>query len=399
MKGLIKALDYEKLKVEIVTKSINKSIEYTFESFEEMKCNEDKLAVDFNCKVLNGEIEIDKIRFSEIKIDDIVVNEIIGSGDNGVVYKGLDEFFERNVAIKVWIPNFKNGKNKSNKTRFKEEVKKMANINENSVTKIYTRGKIFDFDYVVMELVNGVTLNTWLKKYEPSFYQRYIVIRELFESIEKLHKEDIHHGDLHSSNIMIETTFGRINTNEDSSNVHIIDFGTSVFSGEESSRIRESRLMINTFYNIIPEIKNNKLINVDEYVPSNMLTTIFRSATHIICIINGGHIGENAIVDIAMLSALIPVYNIDILLKIIIEYSNNDSLDVNIKLFEEEFMKNLFHILRNFEDTRENQIGRQIGELYDIYRQKFVNDRGNNLLNILCEVDNFKEILYMNFYS
>ena len=113
MKGLIKKFDYKTKTITIAVDDvrIKDDIEYVFEHIDEMNAIDNKFLVYLDkITFKNGKVEFKNIRFDEFKIDDIIVNSIIGNGDNGVVYQGYDTFFERNVAIKVWLPNFKNGK-------------------------------------------------------------------------------------------------------------------------------------------------------------------------------------------------------------------------------------------------------------------------------------------------
>lgn len=400
MNGLIKKIDYENkvITISVDDTRIKDDVKYSFENLDDMNNIENKLLVYLDkVSFKNGKVEFKDIRFDEFKIDDIIVNGIIGSGDNGVVYQGYDTFFERNVALKVWLPNYRDGKKKSNKTRFKEEVKKMANINQQSVTTIYKRDKIFSFDLVIMELVNGITLKKWLSSYKPNFSSRCKVIRDLFLEIEKLHKDGIHHGDLHLENIMINSRFGRIDNDETSNLVHIIDFGTSIFSGKIDSNKRECKLMMETFDKIIYEIEKNKLLDLDtDSLSSEMITKIYRGVVNVLCLLNLNTMSHQAIVDVCMLITLLPVYNINYISNMIAEKLKKDGgygEEIYINHMS-DYIYNIYRLYRMDTDELKNIT---IGEAYNNIKNEFyinINKSGfESVLEVLYTVDDFESVL------
>lgn len=400
MNGLIKKIDYENKVITISVDDIRlkDDIKYSFRDIDDMGNLEDKLLVKLGkVKFKNGKVEFKDIEFNEFKIDDIIVNGIIGSGDNGVVYHGYDTFFERNVAIKVWIPNYRNGKRKSNKTRFREEVKKMANINQQSVTTIHKRDRIFNFDLVVMELVNGMTLKKWISSYKPSFYDRCKVIRALFLEIEKLHKDGIHHGDLHLENIMINSLSGMIDKDETSSLVHIIDFGTSIFSGKINSNKRECKLMMETFDEIIYEIKHYKLLDLyRDSISSEMVTKIYRCVVNVLYLLNLNTMSYQAIVDACMLITLLPIYNIESISNLIGKKLKKDGIygsEIYI-----EYMCNYIYSMYIFYRMDIDELKNiTINEAYNNIKNEFYNNINKigfeSVLESLNEIDDFKGVL------
>ena len=402
MKGLIKKFDYKTKTITIAVDDvrIKDDIEYVFEHIDEMNAIDNKFLVYLDkITFKNGKVEFKNIRFDEFKIDDIIVNSIIGNGDNGVVYQGYDTFFERNVAIKVWLPNFKNGKKKSNKTRFKEEVKKMANINQQSVTTIHKRDKIFSFDLVIMELINGITLKKWLS-YKPNFYDRCIVIRALFLEIEKLHQDGIHHGDLHLENIMVDSVRGMLNKNKKSNLIYIIDFGTSIFSGKNNSNERECKLMIDTFNEIIHEIKEYNILDLDKNSSSSeMIIKIYRGIINLLSLLKLESMSHQAIVDISMLTTVLPVYNLKSLSNLIENKLKSDE-NYSIEDFKVYLANYLFYMSDIF-DIDINEIKNiTIGEAYDKYKNVFNNklkEKGyKEILEILNQVNDFETVLNLN---
>jgi len=402
MEGIIKSIDYENLIVEIVSSDVQDAVYFKFNTFEELKLHEEDLLVNFSIEKQMKKIFAKNINFTKLIIDDITVNEILGSGANAVVYKGFDNFFERNVAIKVWIPNYKNGNKKSNKTRFKEEVKKMANINEMAVTTLYNKGEICSFNLVVMELVEGITLKKWLSKH-PNFYKRYTVLRKILETIESVHKQDVFHGDLHDSNILISE---KCELEKEELVVNIIDFGTSVFSGQNNSHARESRLLAHTCIKLIPEIKELKLLTISNFdiLPPKLVPLITRSAAQVIVIERNHYIAEPAVVDLALLVTIFPFFSIRSIEEIIEKYSEKTKLKVNKKVFQNELINNIYNIYAMLSSEQERLPKKiTIAEAYKLLQKKITNvyqkEEGYDKLLIVDTYINFKSLLYDNLYT
>lgn len=124
----------------------------------------------------------------------------LGRGGMSVVYLARDTRLEREVAIKVLSGGTGPG---PGKPAFLHEARAAAAIDHPFVCKVYEADQVDDDCFVVMEYVQGETLDDWARsgKAEPS--QVLKVLEEILEALSKSHRVGIVHRDLKPSNIML----------------------------------------------------------------------------------------------------------------------------------------------------------------------------------------------------
>src|SRR5882724_10042164 len=88
------------------------------------------------------------------------VMEKIGIGGMGVVYRAHDEQLDRDVALKV-LPAGTLADDGARR-RFRREALALAKLNHPNVGAVYEFASHEGIDFLVMELVGGVTLDTRL---------------------------------------------------------------------------------------------------------------------------------------------------------------------------------------------------------------------------------------------
>ena len=85
------------------------------------------------------------------------VIEKIGAGGMGVVYRAHDEQLDRHVALKV-LPTGTLADD-SSRRRFRHEALALAKLNHPNIGAVYEFGQQDGIDFIVMELVSGVSLD------------------------------------------------------------------------------------------------------------------------------------------------------------------------------------------------------------------------------------------------
>jgi Tol biopolymer transport system component len=117
--------------------------------------------------------------------------EPIGHGGMGEVYRARDPRLRRDVAIKVSTARFSQ--------RFEREARAIAALNHPNVCTLFDVGP----DYLVMELVEGVTLADSLISSPLAQHEALTIARQIAEALEAAHEHGIVHRDLKPANVKI----------------------------------------------------------------------------------------------------------------------------------------------------------------------------------------------------
>jgi Tol biopolymer transport system component len=143
----------------------------------------------------------------------------------GEVYRARDERLERSVAIKV-LPT-PGSAAAEHRERFRREALALSRLSHPNVCAVYDVGTQNGIDYLVMELLDGETLDERLGRGPLTVGAALDVALPILSALEKTHRMGIAHRDLKPSNIMLTR-----------SGVKLLDFGLARFAlgrGEPSS--------------------------------------------------------------------------------------------------------------------------------------------------------------------
>ena len=88
--------------------------------------------------------------------------ETVGAGGMSVVYKALDHRLNRHVAVKVLKEEFSN--DKTFVTKFRVEAQSAAGLSHPNIVNVYDVGDDAGIHYIVMEMVEGITLKEYIQK-------------------------------------------------------------------------------------------------------------------------------------------------------------------------------------------------------------------------------------------
>ena len=128
--------------------------------------------------------------------------EKIGDGGMAVVYKGKDRLLNRFVAVKILRPEFT--KDATFVENFKRESQAAAGLSHPNIVGVYDVGREGNINYIVMELIEGDTLNTIIEKEAPMDYRKVIDIsKQVASALRIAHKNKIIHRDVKPHNIMV----------------------------------------------------------------------------------------------------------------------------------------------------------------------------------------------------
>jgi eukaryotic-like serine/threonine-protein kinase len=130
------------------------------------------------------------------------VQEIIGTGGMGIVYRALDEALERQVALKTLAPAL--AVDPEFVARFKREAQSAAALNHPNITQIYTIGQEGTVPFFAMELIEGPSLEKLVRDrgaLDTFTAARYIV--QAAQGLRHAHQRQLIHRDIKPSNLML----------------------------------------------------------------------------------------------------------------------------------------------------------------------------------------------------
>ncbi len=128
--------------------------------------------------------------------------EEVGSGGMSVVYKARCHVLNRYVAIKVLKPEFSDDKSFVNK--FRAEAQSAAGLSHPNIVNVYDVGEENGFYYIVMELVEGITLKEYIQQNGRLPYQTALdFIIQIASGIEVAHEHHTIHRDIKPQNIIV----------------------------------------------------------------------------------------------------------------------------------------------------------------------------------------------------
>jgi len=142
------------------------------------------------------------------------IEEQIGAGGMGVVFRAADTKLGRQVAIKVLPESF--AQDPERLARFEREARMLAALNHPNIAAIHGLEEDQGTRFLVLELVPGKTLEGPVPVEEALR-----VARQIAEALEAAHEKDIVHRDLKPANIKI-TPEGK---------VKVLDFGLAKMGG------------------------------------------------------------------------------------------------------------------------------------------------------------------------
>ncbi|MBQ7464096.1 MAG: Stk1 family PASTA domain-containing Ser/Thr kinase, partial [Lachnospiraceae bacterium] len=126
----------------------------------------------------------------------------IGTGGMSDVYKAIDHTLNRFVALKVLKNEF--AENSSFVTKFRAEAQAAAGLIHPNIVNVYDVGNEEGLYYIVMELVEGITLKHYIeKKLRLSVKESISIAIQVSMGLECAHRANIIHRDVKPQNIMI----------------------------------------------------------------------------------------------------------------------------------------------------------------------------------------------------
>jgi tetratricopeptide (TPR) repeat protein len=161
------------------------------------------------------------------------IEEKLGAGGMGDVFRAVDTRLQRAVAIKMAHEEFGD--------RFGREARAISSLNHPNICTLYDVGP----NYLVMELVEGETIATLLRHGAIPVQTALSYSSQILAALSEAHAKNIVHRDLKPGNIMVAK-----------SGVKVLDFGLAKSDQDES--LTASHMVMGTPAYMAPEQKEGK---------------------------------------------------------------------------------------------------------------------------------------------
>ena len=148
----------------------------------------------------------------------------LGAGAMGEVYRARDTRLGREVAIKVLPPHF--AADAERLKRFEREARTLASLNHPNVAQIFHVDQVGETCFLVLELVEGETLEDRLKRGPVSVGESMDIVRQIAAGLEAAHEAGVIHRDLKPANVRLAPD----------GTVKVLDFGLAKPTREEGGK-------------------------------------------------------------------------------------------------------------------------------------------------------------------
>jgi len=137
------------------------------------------------------------------------IEQLLGKGGMGSVYRARDINLNREVAIKMMHAHFTG--DPSFRARFLQEARAIANLDHPGIVQVYAFGQDLGQLYIVMDFIRGRTLSAWLKRLSEeqkiiALAESLSIVRQVALALHYAHEKGVLHRDIKPSNIMLKPT-------------------------------------------------------------------------------------------------------------------------------------------------------------------------------------------------
>jgi serine/threonine-protein kinase len=154
------------------------------------------------------------------------ITAVLGQGGMGIVYKAEDSEIRRQVAIKMILASMVNS---DLVDRFYDEVRVTANLHHPNIVTVYDWGKEKGNPYIVMEFLDGISLDKGritAKNPQLALYHQLGVLIQVCAGLQYAHNHGVIHRDVKPANIVVL----------DDRTVKLVDFGIARLIDDQTRR-------------------------------------------------------------------------------------------------------------------------------------------------------------------
>jgi len=174
------------------------------------------------------------------------VEELLGAGGMGEVYKARDTSLNRWVCLKTLRPELL--RDRTSAERFKREAQSMARVAHPGVVPVLDVGSDGDVRFLVMEFAEGRPLSGILREEGPLDPARACRISaQVLDALDAAHAAKLVHRDVKPANVMVHGTGA-------DERARVIDFGVAKLLDDGQPPLTTSNMVCGTPHYMSPEL-------------------------------------------------------------------------------------------------------------------------------------------------
>ncbi len=138
------------------------------------------------------------------RLDRFTIQTMLGKGENAQVYRAFHPGYKRDVAIKVLHPDIT--RTESLTPIFQSQAAQVIALKHPNVVRILEAGISGDSYYIVMELIEGVTLRDEVSAHPRGFErgEALHIFHQIASAVAYAHEQHILHGNIKPDNVLID---------------------------------------------------------------------------------------------------------------------------------------------------------------------------------------------------
>ena len=167
----------------------------------------------------------------------------LGRGAMSIVYRGYDPHIKRELAIKTPRPEY--AQRPEYCQRFLSEARVAGTLAHPSIITIFDIGQAGTIPFIAMELLQGDTLDEFVRKNSPLPVRMILKIAiQLADALDYAHRQGVVHRDIKPDNIIVTS---------DSGNIKLMDFGIAKLRSHPTWQPDEQGYVAGTPHYMSPE--------------------------------------------------------------------------------------------------------------------------------------------------
>jgi eukaryotic-like serine/threonine-protein kinase len=187
----------------------------------------------------------------EVLGDRYLLQNRIGSGGMATIYRARDLQMDREVAVKVLREAYST--DPKFVTRFQREARAASALKHPNIVQVYDYGQTNGNYYIVMELIEGTDLRSYLSSHDVLDVDRAIIIaHDIALGLGAAHRRGIVHRDVKPQNVLIGID----------GSIKLTDFGiVSVYKDANAERLTTSGMTLGTVQYFAPEQAQGEIVS------------------------------------------------------------------------------------------------------------------------------------------